>query len=61
MPPWPPLSKRATRYVTDFANPAMVAIPRAMVMPHLGASTKEAEDNCAKMAARSVIDCLSAA
>lgn len=49
---------KVARYVTDFANPAVVAMPRAIVMPHLGASTKEAEDNCAKMAARSVMDYL---
>ena len=49
---------KVARYVTDFANPAVVAMPRAIVMPHLGASTKEAEDNCAKMAAQSVMDYL---
>ncbi|WP_303250282.1 3-phosphoglycerate dehydrogenase [uncultured Slackia sp.] len=49
---------KVVRYVTDFANPAVVEMPRAIVMPHLGASTKEAEDNCAKMAARSVMDYL---
>ena len=49
---------KVARYVTDFANPAVVAMPRTIVMPHLGASTKEAEDNCAKMAARSVMDYL---
>ena len=40
---------KVARYVTDFANPAVVAMPRAIAMPHLGASTKEAEDNCANM------------
>lgn len=49
---------KVARYVTDFANPAVVAMERAIVMPHLGASTKEAEDNCAKMAAQSVMDYL---
>ncbi|MFR7403848.1 MAG: hypothetical protein ACLUW6_04270 [Coriobacteriaceae bacterium] len=36
--------------MTDFANPAVVKMERAIVIPHLGASTAEAEDNCAKMA-----------
>ncbi|MDO5042247.1 MAG: 3-phosphoglycerate dehydrogenase [Slackia sp.] len=51
-------SGKIARYVTDFANPAVVNMPHAIVMPHLGASTKEAEDNCAKMAAQSVMDYL---
>lgn len=51
-------SGKVARYVTDFANPAVVNMPHAIVMPHLGASTKEAEDNCAKMAAQSVMDYL---
>lgn len=38
-------------YVSDFASEAMLAQPNAIVMPHLGASTPESEDNCAKMAA----------
>lgn len=49
---------KIARYVTDFANPAVVAMPRAIVIPHLGASTAEAEDNCATMAAKSVMDYL---
>lgn len=51
-------SGKVARYVTDFANPAVANMPRALVLPHLGASTKEAEDNCAIMAARSVMDYL---
>lgn len=51
-------SGKVARYVTDFANSAVVNMPHAIVMPHLGASTKEAEDNCAKMAAQSVMDYL---
>ncbi len=38
------------RYVTDFANPTTTHMPRAIVTSHLGASTVEAEDNCAAMA-----------
>jgi D-3-phosphoglycerate dehydrogenase len=39
------------RYVTDFANPLTAGLEGAIVLPHLGASTEEAEDNCAVMAA----------
>lgn len=42
-------------YVTDFANPAVMQLPRAIVIPHLGASTAEAEDNCAIMAVQEVM------
>ncbi len=45
-------------YVTDFANPAVAGAENVIVMPHLGASTKEAEDNCAKMAVAEVMDYL---
>ncbi len=45
-------------YVTDFANPAVMAMDNALVIPHLGASTAEAEDNCAKMAVEEVMDYL---
>ncbi|MFO1399472.1 MAG: phosphoglycerate dehydrogenase [Burkholderiales bacterium] len=36
-------------YVTDFPSPVLLHEPRAIVLPHLGASTAEAEDNCAVM------------
>jgi D-3-phosphoglycerate dehydrogenase len=49
---------QVSRYVTDFANPAVVKMQRAIVLPHLGASTAEAEDNCAKMAVQEVMDYL---
>ena len=39
------------RYMTDFANTVSTSMKNAVVTPHLGASTKEAEDNCAIMAA----------
>ena len=42
---------RVGRYVSDFANPASANMRNAIVLPHLGASTGEAEDNCAVMAA----------
>ena len=46
------------RYMTDFANDNSTQMARAIVTPHLGASTKEAEDNCAVMAANEVRDYL---
>lgn len=49
---------KVSRYVTDFANPAVVKMERAIVIPHLGASTAEAEDNCAVMAVEEVMDYL---
>lgn len=49
-------SGKVSRYVTDFANPAVVKMERAIVIPHLGASTAEAEDNCAKMAVEEVME-----
>ncbi|WP_165174043.1 3-phosphoglycerate dehydrogenase [Adlercreutzia sp. ZJ242] len=51
-------SGKVARYVTDFANPAVVKMERALVLPHLGASTAEAEDNCAKMAVTEIMDYL---
>ena len=49
---------KLSRYVTDFATPAVAAAPHAIVLPHLGASTEEAEDNCALMAAEELQDYL---
>lgn len=51
---------RVARYVTDFANPASANMKNAIVLPHLGASTAEAEDNCAVMAASELKDYLEA-
>ena len=45
-------------YISDFANPASVWMKNAVVLPHLGASTLEAEDNCAVMAADELQDYL---
>lgn len=45
-------------YVTDFATRAILDQPRAIVLPHLGASTDEAEVNCASMVAESLADFL---
>ena len=38
-------------YVCDFPTGALINHPRAIALPHLGASTEEAEDNCAAMVA----------
>jgi D-3-phosphoglycerate dehydrogenase len=45
-------------YVTDFATRAMLEQPRAIVLPHLGASTAEAESNCVNSVAETVLDFL---
>ena len=44
------------KYVSDFANPFSVNMPNTIIFPHLGASTEEAEDNCAAMACEEVMD-----
>ena len=46
------------KYVTDFANPKVVGVEGTIVTPHLGASTKESEDNCAVMAVKEIRDFL---
>ena len=51
-------SGKVKKYVTDFANPKSVAMENTIVIPHLGASTPEAEDNCAVMAAQELSDYL---
>ena len=45
-------------YISDFANPVSVHMKNAVVLPHLGASTLEAEDNCAIMAVDELQDYL---
>lgn len=45
-------------YVCDFPSRAMLSHPRALVLPHLGASTVEAEENCAVLVADRVRDFL---
>ena len=45
-------------YISDFANPVSVHMEHAIVLPHLGASTSEAEDNCAIMAVDELQDYL---
>ena len=45
-------------FVTDFPTPETIAHPKVIALPHLGASTAEAEDNCAIMVADNVRDYL---
>lgn len=42
-------SRRLKCYVTDFPSPATLGQPGVIALPHLGASTREAEENCAVM------------
>ena len=45
-------------YVTDFPNDKTANMPGCIAIPHLGASTEESEDNCARMAVRQMMDYL---
>jgi D-3-phosphoglycerate dehydrogenase len=45
-------------YITDFPTPELITHPKAVALPHLGASTTEAEENCAIMVADNVKDYL---
>ena len=45
-------------YVSDFPNPKVANMERVILLPHLGASTKESEDNCAVMAVKELTDYL---
>lgn len=51
-------SAKVACYVTDFATEAVLNASNTIVLPHLGASTPESEENCARMAAQEVIDYL---
>ena len=46
------------KYVSDFPNPLTAGEKDCIVIPHLGASTEESEDNCARMAVKEVMDYL---
>lgn len=46
------------KYVTDFPNPKSTHMENVIVIPHLGASTEESEENCAVMAAEEIADYL---
>jgi D-3-phosphoglycerate dehydrogenase len=49
---------KVRKYVTDFPNATTAGQPGCLVIPHLGASTEEAEDNCAVMAVKEIRDFL---
>ena len=51
-------TNRIYKYVTDFPSPDIASLKNAIVIPHLGASTEESEDNCAIMAVEEVRDYL---
>ncbi len=46
------------KYVSDFPNPVTAGQEGCIVIPHLGASTEESEDNCAKMAVKELMNYL---
>lgn len=49
---------KVKKYVSDFPNPVTAGQDGVIVIPHLGASTEEAEDNCAKMAVKEMVNFL---
>ncbi|MBO5665901.1 MAG: phosphoglycerate dehydrogenase [Firmicutes bacterium] len=49
-------SGKVSKYVSDFPNDTTLGHPGVICMPHLGASTQEAEDNCAVMAVNQMMD-----
>lgn len=51
-------SEKIKQYVTDFPNAKTAKMNHVIAIPHLGASTGEAEDNCAQMAVRQIMDYL---
>lgn len=51
-------SGKVRKYVTDFPSEKMLCIDKVICIPHLGASTKESEENCARMAVDQLMDYL---
>ena len=51
-------SGRVARYVTDFPDDKIAPVKNVIAFPHLGASTPESEENCARMAADQLMDYL---
>ena len=51
-------SGKVRRYVTDFPNDKTANMAGVVAIPHLGASTEEAEDNCARAAVKQVMNYL---
>jgi D-3-phosphoglycerate dehydrogenase len=52
------VSEKLGAYVTDFPSAELLACKKAVCIPHLGASTPEAEDNCAIMAVKQLMEYL---
>ncbi|MBR5236849.1 MAG: phosphoglycerate dehydrogenase [Clostridia bacterium] len=50
--------KKVACYVTDFPDEAVLSMENTVIIPHLGASTPESEENCAEMAAQELVDYL---
>ena len=51
-------SGKLSSYVTDFPSDTMIGVDKVVCIPHLGASTPESEENCARMAAAEIRDYL---
>ena len=51
-------SGKVVKYITDFPTEELMGVKNAVLIPHLGASTEESENNCAVMAARELDDYL---
>ncbi len=51
-------SGKVSCYITDFPSQEVLSFPNTVVIPHLGASTPESEENCAVMAAKQLSDYL---
>ena len=51
-------SGKVSKYITDFPNDRTANMEGVVAIPHLGASTQESEDNCAKMAVKQVMNYL---
>ena len=49
-------SGKVAKYIVDFPAEELIDVNNVICIPHLGASTEEAEDNCAVMAAKQLID-----
>lgn len=47
-------SGKVGKYISDFAAPELMGQENVIILPHLGASTPESEDNCAKMAVEEI-------
>lgn len=51
-------SGKLAQYISDFPHPELLGRPDTLLLPHIGASTREAEENCAIMAAEQLMDFL---